>query len=229
MPHPARPGALAGSNSREDRTEASFYPGVASHSAALTLDDPGCESVAAVSAVSRARTSRPGFEEAVRAHGPALASLAERLCRSKADARDLIQDTYERALRAWDRLPPGANERGWLITICHNLFIDRCRRARRLPRTDGRDVMEAPAPEVVSPPPWSEVTPDQVRQALTELDEEFRRAYELHAIAGRSYREIAEELGVPPSTVGTRLLRARQKLKTILLARMAAEGTEGKP
>lgn len=172
---------------------------------------------------------RPGqrFEEAVRIHEPILRRLAARLCRSDADARDLVQDTYERALRAWDRLPEDANVRAWLITILNNLFLDRCRRARRAPRVEGSGptrTLDVPSPEVTAPEPWANVTGEEVRAAVAQLDDEFRRAYDLH-LAGKSYRDIAAELGVPTSTVGTRLLRARLKLKQILLRQIgAAEG-----
>lgn len=165
------------------------------------------------------------FEDAVRDHEPALTLLAENLTPSKADARDLVQDTFERALRAWDRLPADSNVRGWLVTILHNLFIDRCRRARRAPTTPISDDLEAPpsSPEEAAPPAWAGVTPEQLRAALSELDGEFRRAYELHALERRSYRQIADELGIPMNTVGTRLLRARRKLRVILLRALRTE------
>jgi RNA polymerase sigma-70 factor, ECF subfamily len=167
------------------------------------------------------------FDEAVRVHEPTLTRLAERLCRSHADARDLVQDTYERALRAWDRLPEDSNVRAWLVTILHNLFLDRCRRARRNPRMDEAGparALDVPSPETTAPQPWAEVTADQVRAAVSELDVEFRRAYEMYALEGRSYRQIADELGIPTNTVGTRLLRARMKLKRILLHHIEAGG-----
>lgn len=163
------------------------------------------------------------FEDAVRAHEPELTILAEHLASGKADARDLVQDTFERALRAWDRLPADSNVRGWLVTILHNLFIDRCRRARRAPTMPIPDELQAPPTEEVSVPAWANVTPDQLRAALSELDDEFRRAYQLHALEGRSYRQIADELAIPMSTVGTRLLRARRKLRLILLRSLRAE------
>ncbi len=174
----------------------------------------------------RDRADRPfegRFEDAVRAHEGELTILAEHLTSSKADARDLVQDTFERALRAWDRLPADSNVRGWLVTILHNLFIDRCRRARRAPTTPIPDEVQAPVAEEVAVPAWADVTPEQLRAALSELDDEFRRAYELHALEGRSYRQIADGLGIPMSTVGTRLLRARRKLRVILLRSVRVE------
>jgi RNA polymerase sigma-70 factor (ECF subfamily) len=139
-----------------------------------------------------------------------------------------VQDTFERALRAWDRLPEDANVRAWLVTILNNLFLDRCRRARRAPRVEGSGptpTVEVASPEHTAPQPWANVTSAEVRDAVAQLDGDFRRAYELH-LAGRSYRQIAAELGVPTNTVGTRLLRARLKLKRILLRQMGAAAGE---
>jgi RNA polymerase sigma-70 factor, ECF subfamily len=165
---------------------------------------------------------RAGFEAAVRHHEPVLLAIAGRLCGNTADARDLVQDTYERALKAWERLPSDANHRGWLVTIMNRLFIDRCRRAKRSPLVD-REAPEPAAPEreVDAAPAWSAVTSEQLASAVARLGEEFRRVYELHAV-GRSYKEIGDELGVPAATVGTRLLRARRRLRELLVADLGA-------
>jgi RNA polymerase sigma-70 factor (ECF subfamily) len=144
------------------------------------------------------------------------------LCHSAAAADDLVQDTYERALRAGDRYDDRGNLRAWLIVILHNLFIDRCRKAKRSPETECVDALELPALLPSAPPAWASVTPAQVGAAVARLASEFRCVFELH-IAGRSYDEIAKELRIPKSSVGTRLLRARKKLKALLLAALEAE------
>ena len=51
--------------------------------------------------------------------------------------------------------------------------------------------------------------------AVAKLDPEFRDIYRLHALEGRSYAEIAAQLDLPQNTVGTRLLRARKKLREL--------------
>jgi RNA polymerase sigma-70 factor (ECF subfamily) len=154
--------------------------------------------------------------EAVREYEPVLVSTARRLCGSHADADDLVHDTYERALRAWDRYTDRGNLKSWLMAIMHNLFIDRCRKGKREPRTDAVEDHEVATPEPIEPPAWANVTPAQVARALEELGGEFRAVYELHA-AGKSYDEIAATLSIAKATVGTRLLRARKKLKQALL------------
>jgi RNA polymerase sigma-70 factor, ECF subfamily len=160
------------------------------------------------------------FAEAVVAHEATLTAIALKLCRNRPDALDLVQDTFERALRAWHRLPTDANVQAWLVTILHRRFIDRCRRARRARLADATADRRAPAvTEPVGVSVWTGVTPEQVATALASLDDEFRRAYVLYVIEGRTYQQIAEQLAIPRSTVGTRLLRARRKLRELLVGR----------
>jgi RNA polymerase sigma-70 factor, ECF subfamily len=109
-----------------------------------------------------------------------------------------------------------------MVTILNNLFIDRCRKTRRAPTTEAIEDLELAAPEVSAPPAWANVTEQQVNAALATLGAEFRRVYELHAL-GRSYDEIAHELKIAKPTVGTRLIRARKKLKEALLREIGGE------
>jgi RNA polymerase sigma-70 factor (ECF subfamily) len=162
------------------------------------------------------------FAEAVREHEPLLMGIARRLCGNDADAADLVHDTYERALRAWERYSDRGNLRSWMVAILNNLFIDRCRKSRRTPRTQALDDIEVAAPEPTAPPAWSNVTDQQVDAALATIGPEFRRVYELHAL-GRSYDEIAAELKIAKATVGTRLIRARKKLRDALVREIGGE------
>jgi RNA polymerase sigma-70 factor (ECF subfamily) len=166
--------------------------------------------------------SATSFLEEARASEPALRAVALRLCGNRADAQDLVQDVYERAFRRYEGLRPDSNVRAWLTTILHNLFIDRCRAARRTPKvvplTDALPQHEQEQPE---PPAWATIPAWQVREAIASLPRDFRAVYELH-VAGRSYDEIAQTLGLPKATVGTRLLRARRKLKAALISRTDA-------
>jgi RNA polymerase sigma-70 factor (ECF subfamily) len=154
--------------------------------------------------------------ELLHADVPALAAIARRLCGNPFDADDLLQDTLERALRARECYAERGNRRGWLATIMRNRFRDRCRAARVLPvPSDQLDELEMSAPG--EPAPWERITAEQLDAALAQLDPLFRRVYEMQA-AGQTYAEIAHELRISINTVGTRLLRARIKLKAILNA-----------
>jgi RNA polymerase sigma-70 factor (ECF subfamily) len=171
-------------------------------------------------------TSPSGSEQSfvlfVRKHQAPLYGLALRLCGNTADAADLVQDTFERAFRSYGQLPQGANERAWAAAILHNRFIDGCRRKKRTPiHEQVEDVAADPEPPA---PAWLDITPEQVQAALAKIGDEFRVVYELATSQNRSYKEIAAELRLPAATVGTRLIRARRKLRKILtpLVREAA-------
>jgi RNA polymerase sigma-70 factor, ECF subfamily len=166
----------------------------------------------------------------VREHEAALRATAMRLCRDATDAGDLVQDTFERALRSRDRLRPGSNLRAWLLTILRNLFIDRCRRSAREPRSELKlELIDSGAamPEPEAEPRWASITVVQLRGAVEQLPEEFRSVYLMHALEGRSYAEISTKLGIPGATVGTRLIRARRKLKALLQTELGLDEEDG--
>jgi RNA polymerase sigma-70 factor (ECF subfamily) len=152
-------------------------------------------------------------------HREALVAMALRLCGNQADAHDLVQDTFERALRTARDQPP-ENLCGWLTTLMRHVFIDQYRRQSRQPRlvpiVVERHDQSDPEPE--TEPPWASITPAQVQAALSRLDQTLRRIGELRFLAGASYQQIAALLGIPRNTVGTRLGRARRTMRALLRA-----------
>ncbi len=159
-----------------------------------------------------------GREQATlhRDHGDVLRRYALRLCRTPSDADDLVQDTLTRALASWATLQPGTNTRGWLLSILHNVFIDSCRRQKQQGSpVSAAHAQELPSPEPEVEPRWALVTQAQVTTALDKLDPPFREVYRLHA-QGHGNGEISRSLGIPRMTVGTRLMRARKKLRVLL-------------
>jgi RNA polymerase sigma-70 factor, ECF subfamily len=156
---------------------------------------------------------------------PVLKRLAERLCATPSDAADLVQDTLERAMR--QRLPADLQSPlAWLTTMMHNLFVDRCRAAARVPphellddTHDNVTPLEVDGPE----PAWSRATLDDVRAALDKINPAFREVYILHTFEHQSYEEIATRLKISRVTVGTRLTRARLRLRKVLVGRLGAE------
>lgn len=156
---------------------------------------------------------------------PILRAVARNLVRDPTEVEDLVQDVFERALRAVDRIDLTANPRGWMVTILHNLHIDRCRqRARMLPHVPCDDVV-IEVPEDREPPAWTAMTAADVQRAAAELPDELRQVYVMFALEGRSYIDIAEALGIPKATVGTRLSRARARLKRLLTAQLEERGS----
>lgn len=154
---------------------------------------------------------------------PVLRAVARNLVRNAAEVEDLVQDVFEKALRSIERIDLAGNPRGWMVTILHNLHIDRCRqRARMKPHVPCDDVIIA-APEERDQPVWSAITTDDVRRAAAKLPDDLREVYVMFALDGRSYIEVSERLGIPKATVGTRLSRARARLKLLLTSELASQ------
>jgi RNA polymerase sigma-70 factor (ECF subfamily) len=175
----------------------------------VMADDPSSRPPAA--------TPHP-VEALARQHYEPLLRFATRLCGEPVEAKDLVQDTFERALRRYDTFDPAMSARAWLYSILHNAFIDRCRRRVKTVSTESFDPPAPPAVEdEPAPPAWSRISTEQLRVAVDALAPDFREVYRKHAIDGRSYRDISVELGIPENTVGTRLARAREKLRRILV------------
>ncbi|MBS2025216.1 MAG: RNA polymerase sigma factor [Deltaproteobacteria bacterium] len=144
-----------------------------------------------------------------------LRSIAMNLCKDPPEAHDVVQDTLERAFRTFKRLSGEVSPRPWLATILRNRVIDGWR-SGRLRQTETLEGVDARAEEPEEKPRWAAITDTQLRAAIDQLPEEFRVAYRMHALEGRTYKEIAAVLGVPSATVGTRILRARRRLRDLL-------------
>ena len=156
------------------------------------------------------------------AHFRELRRVALRICEDRETAEDLVQETYLRAWRSFDRFAWGTNCRAWLYRIFFNVHSEHRRTQARKPLVFPLDRVKETAlsSETRIPADW---TLEEVKVAFAELAEPYRIALVLADIEGMRYREIAEALGVPIGTVMSRLSRGRQ----ILRARLA--GALSKP
>jgi RNA polymerase sigma-70 factor (ECF subfamily) len=153
-------------------------------------------------------------------HWDAVRRSARKLMRDSCEAEDLAHDTFERALRSLDRFEPGTNMRGWLYTIMVRLARDHFRR-RHARRPGDVDLERMAAPEDDSPPAWCRVSSAQILGAMGELSTTVREVFELHELDNLSYAEIAQRMGIPVNTVASRLRRARERLRDLLLESLA--------
>lgn len=173
------------------------------------------ENAATVSAVPVVPTA--ALDAFARQHRSFLQAMARKLCRDQVDPDDLVQDVLERALKAFARLPPGAEPRAWLTRIMHNRFIDLVRRLHTQPSMQPYEDQHAAEPPEPSPA-WERITVEDVQAKVAELPPHLREAYECHEVLKLSYTESAARLKIPTGTVGTRLLHARRRLRKLLLA-----------
>jgi RNA polymerase sigma-70 factor (ECF subfamily) len=161
------------------------------------------------------------FEEFVRRHHAELYGRAKRLCRGHLDADDVLQDALERAWKAYGEVRDRAAGRAWLFTILNHTFIDRVRRQQARPPMDHLDGLEVRDEGPPATERWAVLDVEDLRAAVAELPDDVRDIYRLHALEGRDYAWLAERFGMPKNSVGTRLLRARKRLREILEARLA--------
>ncbi len=142
---------------------------------------------------------------------PALRRYALSLTRHGGDAEDLVHDTLVRAIERETSFRSGGNLRSWLMSILHNLHIDRRRSGMS---SAGRDRdFAADTDTTILPNQLDTVRLAQVRRAFDMLPDEQREAMHLVTIEGLSYEEAAAVLGVPAGTVMSRISRARDALR----------------
>src|SRR5579875_1556028 len=186
---------------------------------------------------------RARFSELTMEHMPALYSAALRMTRNPADAEDLVQETFLKAYRSFDRFEDGTNLRAWLYKILTNTFINNYRAAKRRPeKADVEDVedlylyrrlgdLRAGAGGDFGRSAEDEVldtiTDDEVKQAIESLPEAFRIAVLLADVEGFSYKEIADITDVPIGTVMSRIHRGRKALQKALHDYAVAGGLVG--
>jgi RNA polymerase sigma-70 factor (ECF subfamily) len=169
---------------------------------------------------------------------PSLKGTAWRLCRNAADAEDLVQETYARALRYRHKFHGGRDPvrqskrmRAWLLKVMHRRFLSGWQRACR-----DRDTIQAMRHHVprVTMPVVRLGTIDDFDEGLVAaiegLSSPHRLSLILHA-GGMTYAEIAGQMGCDPMTAGSRISRARAKAKSLIqagtLSPAAGQGTQG--
>ena len=153
-----------------------------------------------------------------------LYSYAMVLARNHAQAEDLVQETYLRAMQAIGSLRPESNVKGWMFTILRNIWLNQLRKVRNAPQMVEIEAEKGVANEVVEPSKNAHdlyidrVEAEQIRAAIAELPIKFREIILLREYEDLSYQEIASVLGCPVGTVMSRLARARAMLRTLFLA-----------
>jgi RNA polymerase sigma-70 factor (ECF subfamily) len=163
-------------------------------------------------------------------HLDGLYSYALVLTRNHAEAEDLVQETYVRAIQAMGRLRAGSNMKGWLFTILRNIWFNQLRKWRNGPQMIEIEVGNGVADSIVAPSKdshdlyVSKMEAEQVRAAIQKLPVEFREIILLREYEDLSYQEIASVLDCPIGTVMSRLGRARAKLRVLLAATLKGPG-----
>ena len=130
---------------------------------------------------------------------------------SRVAADDLVQETYARVLSK-PRLLRNDDDIGYLIRTMRNIFLDQRRQAARR-ATDPVDPEDLTRVEASGAPgPQQAAEQRELLGFVSDLPEEFRDVLVAVDVAGLSYKEAADALGVPDGTVMSRLYRARKRV-----------------
>jgi RNA polymerase sigma factor (sigma-70 family) len=163
-----------------------------------------------------------GFDALILPHLGAAYRLALWVVRDDAPAQDIVQDSYLKAYRAWGRFQPG-NAKAWILTIVRRQALNWLRRERLydlvdiddLPaRTDDEALRQDQVQDTVMITAQSDAS---LHAAIDRLAPALREVILLKEFEALSYREIAEVLEIPMGTVMSRLSRAREALKRLLM------------
>ncbi len=146
-------------------------------------------------------------------------SLAFRLGGDYDEARDMAQDAFLRIYQELRSFDPSRRFFPWMYRVAHNTCINALHKKPK-PMADIDEIADfTPAEEGLGSPEHNFEQKEQarlLREALAELPDQFREPIFLKYMEGLSYKEIAERLDLPVSTIETRLYRGRQMLQKLL-------------
>lgn len=168
------------------------------------------------------------FETAALPFLDSLYNMAFRLTRNAEDAQDLVQETYLKAYKYYDKFTKGTNLKAWLFRIMKNTFINSYRKKQNQPSqsafSDIEDSFESMLSDEVNRKHkdpeqqfLDQMLDEDVQNALDSLREDYRMVILLVDLESFSYKEAAEILDVPVGTVMSRLYRGRRQLENTLL------------
>ncbi len=166
------------------------------------------------------------FEREFYPHINALYNFAFHLTYHEEDANDLVQDTYLKAYRFINSYEEGTNAKAWLFKILKNAFINEYRKKSKQPsKVDYEDIVTYQDADDLKYTGYLDLRQDvvqgligdEVTHAINSLPVDFRTVILLCDIEGFTYEEMAKIIDIPIGTVRSRLHRARETLKTLLM------------
>jgi RNA polymerase sigma-70 factor (ECF subfamily) len=167
--------------------------------------------------------NRNAFMQLTSSYDATIYRVALRITGNAADAEDVRQQTLLKAFAHFDQFRDGFRFAAWITQIAANESISLLRRRRDSQMLHWEDI-SAKEPEGNAPePPSKKENPEQIyarveqrrilASALAELDPSLRKVCLMRDVENLSTEETADQLGLTPQTVRTRLFRGRMKLR----------------
>jgi RNA polymerase sigma-70 factor (ECF subfamily) len=158
-------------------------------------------------------------------HENALYNYALKISGNADDAQDLVQETYYKAYRHFDKFQSGTNSKAWMFMILKNTFINDYRKSKREPyKLDYEQIQnfyenvksDRAQENNLDSDYYNNLLDDELTEAIDQLPTKMREVFLLCDLEGYSYEETAELVQCPIGTVRSRLHRARHMLQEIL-------------
>lgn len=167
------------------------------------------------------------FEQLVELHSAGIYSIALRMVGNPSDAEDLAQEAFLRIWRGLDSFNMDSKFSTWAYRLTTNVCIDFLRKEKKtntvslFTEDDEGEESELPiADERYSPE--RQLDRDELRScvstAMEQLDPQYRQILTMRELGGMSYDEIAEKTGLKSGTVKSRISRAREQMRKLLLS-----------
>lgn len=159
--------------------------------------------------------NKGAMNEIYKTYAPALNGFVRLFLADPNDVADIIHDTMLEVWRKAGRFEGRSSLKTWIFSIAKNKAIDRNRKFSRIDYTDDDTDIADEAPD---PADILAVSQDAktVRDAVSQLKPDHRRAIHLSFFEDLTYKEIAEIEGCPEGTIKTRILYAKRNLQHIL-------------
>ncbi len=158
-------------------------------------------------------------------HRNALYNYALKISGNSDDAKDLVQETYYKAFRHFDKFQTGTNSKAWMFMILKNSFINDYRKSKREPYKLDYEQIQNFYENVKSDRAqtnnldkdfYNDLLDDNLTEAIDKLPSKMREVFLLCDLEGYSYEETADLVQCPIGTVRSRLHRARHMLQETL-------------
>ena len=187
---------------------------------AVSLPPSNLRPTEALRTMPSATDRSAAFEQLALPLFPSLYNHAHWLTRNPSEAEDLVQETFTKALRAFDSFQPDTNFKAWIFRILRNTFL-----TTRAGIASSRTVFLEDHPDTLDTTA-SGPTPEDtllrldneavLHAALEQLQPQLREALLLCDVEEIKYKDIAVILDVPIGTVMSRISRARRTLRQLL-------------
>jgi RNA polymerase sigma-70 factor (ECF subfamily) len=158
------------------------------------------------------------FEQLMRRHNQQVYRAVRAILRDEYESEDVMQDAYVRAYEHLGGFEGRSKFSTWLTRIALHEALARARRHRRFDSIDDIETMPGSFARSREQHTSDVEVQRLIERAVGTLPEHFRSAFVLRAVQGMSGAEVAQCLDLPEATVKTRLVRARARLKELLVA-----------